>query len=117
MPASGSAAGRIAPWVVTGAGVAAVGAGLVLGAVAKSKRDDAAAEPVQQTAATQHDEATATARGATITIVAGSVVTAVGIVWLVVRALESNANASRARSPLSRSSGLALSRVAPGFTF
>ena len=116
-PASGSAAGRTAPWVVTGAGVAAVGAGLVLGAVAKSKRDDAAAEPVQQTAATKHDEATSMARGATITIVAGSVVTAVGIVWLVVRALESNANASRASSPPLRSSGHALSRVAPGFTF
>jgi tetratricopeptide (TPR) repeat protein len=112
----GSSAGSIAPWVVTATGVAALGTGVVLGVLAKNGHDDAVDEPVQQTAASKQDDARSLARGATITLVAGSVVTAVGLVWLLVRALQASGEPARAGAT-HRTGGLSLSRTAPGFTF
>ncbi len=76
----------IVPWIIAGAGVAAIGTGLVLGAIAQSKHDDAVAEPSQQAAAGMQDDAEGYARASTITIVAGAIVAALGAGWIVLRA-------------------------------
>jgi tetratricopeptide (TPR) repeat protein len=81
----------IVPWVVAGAGVAALGTGAVLGIVAKGKHDDAVADPVQASAADKQDTAEGLARAATVTLIAGAVVTAMGLAWLGVRAAQPKA--------------------------
>jgi len=76
----------VVPWVVAGLGVAAVGTGLVLGAVAKGKHDDAKNEPVQTKAVDEQDSAESLSRAANVTLIAGAVVAAMGIAWLGIRA-------------------------------
>ncbi len=88
----------IVPWIVAGAGVAVIGGGLVLGAVAKGRHSDAVAEPRQAAAADAQRSAESLATGATVTIIAGSVVAAVGLAWLGVRALSSPSSPSPSAS-------------------
>lgn len=74
------------PWVVTGVGVAGLGAGVVLALVSRGRHDAAVREPVQTIAQDKQDEASSLATGATIAFVAGGVVTAAGLTWLGLRA-------------------------------
>jgi tetratricopeptide (TPR) repeat protein len=77
----------VVPWVVTGAGIVGVGAGVVLGLVAESRHRAAVDEPGQAVARHKQDQAETFATGATIAFVAGAAVTAVGVGWLTVRVL------------------------------
>lgn len=67
------------PWVVAGTGLAGVVVGAVLGGVAQREHDRAVDEPVHRVALERQDDATALATGATIGLVTGGVVAAVGI--------------------------------------
>jgi hypothetical protein len=67
--------------VVTGVGVATVGAGLFVGIQAKNKRDDAQATKVSKDAAEQYDSAKSLATTANVLLIAGTVVTAGGVTW------------------------------------
>ncbi len=60
-------------WVVMGVGLAGVAVGGVLGAMASSKHDEAAAEPVQVDAVARQDEAEGMAIGANIAFAVGGV--------------------------------------------
>lgn len=71
------------PWVVAGVGVAAVGAGAVFGLQAQSTRQDAEDEPVQRKAAETFRDAEDLAGIANVFLIAGAVVTAGGITWIV----------------------------------
>lgn len=86
------------PWIVAGAGVAALGTGIVLGNVARARHDDAVGTRVQADAARKQDQAETLGRAATITIVAGAVVAACGVAWAVIRAMQSP-SAARAAPP------------------
>lgn len=77
-PASGPGA---LPWVVTGLGVAGVGAGAVLGVLASGKHDDANDAASQQGAADLADEADGLAAGANIAFAAGGAVAVAGLLW------------------------------------
>ena len=78
---------RIAlPWVVTGVGLAGLGAGVVLGLVSRGKHDAAVREPVQTAAQRKQDSASALATGATVAFIAGGVVAGAGLTWLGIRA-------------------------------
>ena len=79
------------PWIVLGVGAAALGTGAVLGIVAKGKHDDAVADPVQATAVEKQDSAEGLARAATVTLIAGAVISAMGLAWLGVRAARPSA--------------------------
>jgi tetratricopeptide (TPR) repeat protein len=72
------------PWAIAGVGAAGVVVGGVLGAVAKSREEDALAEPVQLTAAELRDEAEGFALGANIGLVAGGALLAAGLTWGIV---------------------------------
>jgi tetratricopeptide (TPR) repeat protein len=87
------------PWIVAGAGVAAIGTGIVLGNVARSKHDDAVAERAQADAAAKQDRAESLGRAATITIIGGGVVAALGIAWIAVRAMQSPTSARARPAP------------------
>lgn len=76
----------VAPWVVTGVGLAGIGAGVALGLVANARHDDAAREPAQAAAQDEQDAAESFATGATIAFVAGGALAAVGLTWLGIRA-------------------------------
>jgi tetratricopeptide (TPR) repeat protein len=93
----------VLPWVLAGVGVAALGTGVVLGVVARGMHDEAVAEPQQRAAAETQNDAEDLALVSTVTMIAGAVVAAVGIAWLVVRSTR----------PPSRSSSSSLSRSAP----
>src|SRR5262249_45526764 len=71
----------VAPWVVTGVGVAAVGAGVVFGLLASSKHDAATTEPVQTTANAEQSQAKTFATIADVSIIAGGAIAAGGLVW------------------------------------
>jgi tetratricopeptide (TPR) repeat protein len=79
------------PWVVMGVGVASLGTGAVLGLVAKGKHDDAVADPVQASAVETQNTADNLARAATVTLIAGAVISAMGLAWLGVRAARPSA--------------------------
>jgi tetratricopeptide (TPR) repeat protein len=74
------------PWIVMGVGAAALGTGAVLGVVASGKHDDAVAEPVQAFAVDKQNDAENFARAATVTLIAGTIISAMGLAWLGVRA-------------------------------
>ena len=80
-----SAVEVVAPWVITGVGVAGLGTGVVLALVSRGRHDAAVAEPVQTVAQGKQDDASTFATGATIAFIAGGVVTAAGLTWLGVR--------------------------------
>jgi tetratricopeptide (TPR) repeat protein len=79
------------PWIVMGVGVASLGTGAVLGILAKGKHDDAVSDPVQASAVDTQDTAEGLARAATVTLIAGAVVSAMGLAWLGVRAARPSA--------------------------
>lgn len=87
----------VVPWVVVGTGLAVLGGGLVVGAVASSKHDAAVAEARQAAAADLQSSAETLATASTITIVAGGVITAAGLAWLGVRAFAATPAPSSAR--------------------
>lgn len=68
------------PWVVAGAGVLGVGAGVVLGVLAKGKHADAVSEPVQADAVDLQDSAEGLALGANVAFIAGGTVALLGVV-------------------------------------
>lgn len=80
-PAKSSKGPGVLPWVVTGVGVAAVGAGLFVGLQAKSKRDDAQDNPVSADAQDEYDSAKSMATTANVLLIAGTVVAAGGVTW------------------------------------
>jgi hypothetical protein len=86
-PAPTAASPPILPWVVAGVGVAGLGAGIALGLVADSGHRSAVDEPGQAAAQRKQDRAETMATGATIALVAGAAIAAVGVGWLTVRAL------------------------------
>ena len=81
-PAASSGAGPW-PWVVTGVGVAALGAGAIFGLQANGKRTDAEDEPVQRNAAETFRDAESLASTANVFFIAGAVITAGGVTWLI----------------------------------
>ena len=72
------------PWVVAGVGVAGIGAGLYLGLRAQSVRDDAQAQPVQSQAADEYSRAETLASTANVFLIAGGVLAAGGVTWLII---------------------------------
>jgi len=87
----------IVPWVVAGAGLAGVATGVVLGAFANGRHDDAVAERSQARAAEKQDAAESLASAATVTLIAGGIVAAVGLAWLGLDALARPRSSSLAR--------------------
>jgi tetratricopeptide (TPR) repeat protein len=77
----------IVPWVVAGVGVVGLGAGVGLGLAAQARHRSAEAEPGQADAQRKQDGAESLATGATIALIAGGAVAAIGLGWLSVRLL------------------------------
>lgn len=75
------------PWVLVGAGGAGLGAGLVVGVVAKSERDNAAADPVHETTLDTMARAESMATAANVLFAAGGGLVVTGAIWLIVDAL------------------------------
>jgi tetratricopeptide (TPR) repeat protein len=74
------------PWTIFAAGAAATGVGVALGLAARGE-EDAAADDATQVGALEHfDRAEGLATAANVTLVAGGVLAAGGLVWLLVRA-------------------------------
>lgn len=91
----------LVPWFVAGAGVAAVATGIVFGALADGRHGEAADEPVQAIASDKQESAESLATAATVTIVVGAVVAAVGLSWLGARAATSGSvSTGGRRAPL-----------------
>lgn len=84
------------PWIVVGVGAASLAAGGVLGILANAKHDDAVADPVQASAVEKQDSAEGLARAATVTLIAGGVIAAMGLAWLGIRAARPSLTSSRA---------------------
>jgi tetratricopeptide (TPR) repeat protein len=76
----------VVPWVITGVGIAGVGAGVALAIVASIRHDDAVNEAAQRPAQEKQDQAETFATGATIAFITGGVVAAGGLTWLGIRA-------------------------------
>jgi tetratricopeptide (TPR) repeat protein len=79
----GGGGAPVLPLAVTGIGVVTLGAGVVVGVLARGRHDDAVAETQQARAADEQTQAKHLATAATIALVAGGVVTAVGVAWTV----------------------------------
>ncbi|HEY6461639.1 MAG TPA: tetratricopeptide repeat protein [Polyangiaceae bacterium] len=75
------------PWIIGGTGVAALGAGIVLGAVSHGKYEDAVGDAYRGPAESDYRTAQSFATGANVAFVAGGVLTAASVVWLVVERL------------------------------
>lgn len=84
------------PWIVVGVGAASLATGGVLGILANGKHDDAVADPVQASAVEKQDSAEGLARAATVTLIAGGVIAAMGLAWLGIRAARPSVTSSRA---------------------
>lgn len=69
------------PWVVTGVGLAGVGAGAALWLLALDARDSAEVEPEQREAFRLHSRAESLAVGATASMIAGGALALVGFGW------------------------------------
>lgn len=69
------------PWIVAGLGVAVVGSGAVLGALARGRNNDAIAAPLQTDAAALADEAQGLATAANVSFAVGGAVVAGGLLW------------------------------------
>lgn len=95
-----SGRGAVIPWVLGGAGVVAAGVGVVFTIVARSRYDDALAEPVQSTAADKYDGAKRDRLVSDVGFVAGGVLLVTAGVWLIVRATAPKTTALGARPGL-----------------
>ena len=78
----------LAPWIVAGVGVSGLGAGAVMGLLARDRHADAEDAPSQAEAAELQSDATSFARLANVFAIGGAVVTAAGVVWLVIASRE-----------------------------
>ena len=72
------------PWVTLGTGVAALGAGGLLGVVAEGKHHDATEDPSATSAGSKQSSAQSLATAADICFVAGGVLAAGAVVWALV---------------------------------
>jgi hypothetical protein len=83
------------PWIVLGIGAASLGTGTVLGIMADGKHDDAVADPIHASAVDKQDSAESLARAATVTLIAGAIISAIGLAWLGVRAARPSTTSRR----------------------
>jgi tetratricopeptide (TPR) repeat protein len=90
----------LAPWVVGGVGLAALGTGAAFGVLSRSRYDDAKAEPGQAKAADLYDGAKHDAVIANVALISGAVLVAAAGVWLVVRASGTSLGSARTARPL-----------------
>jgi tetratricopeptide (TPR) repeat protein len=74
------------PWIVGGVGVAALGTGVVFGLMARSRYDDASADPQQTSAAARYDGAKHDAVIANVAFVTGAILVVGAGIWLALRA-------------------------------
>jgi len=72
------------PWIIAGAGVAALGVGAFFGLQAQSEHDDAVAQPVQLDASRAQDSAESSALIANVCFITGGVLVATGVTWGIV---------------------------------
>lgn len=72
------------PYVVAGVGAVGLVTGAIVGSLALSKKDDAVAEPVQQTSMDLKDSADGLATTSTVFFVLGGVLVAAGVAWWIV---------------------------------
>jgi tetratricopeptide (TPR) repeat protein len=98
-PAPASDPVAVVPWVVGGAGVLAAGVGVVFAVMARSRYDDALAEPVQSTSADKYDGAKRDSVVSNVGFVAGGVLLVTAGVWLILRATAPSAAAARGLRP------------------
>ena len=103
-----------APWVVAGVGVVGVGAGLVLGALARGRHEDALNEAGALPALELQAQAEAWATGATVALIVGGVVTAGGTIWGILDLTSQKRSAPAASSPRVRVGLAGLSVVIQG---
>ncbi|HEY1957582.1 MAG TPA: hypothetical protein VGH28_18310 [Polyangiaceae bacterium] len=97
------------PWVVTGAGLAGVGAGVVFAVVAQNNYNTSVTDPFLSSSQQEYRNATTFGTGATIAFIAGGVVAGAGIIWKIVEA------ATSSRSTISVGVGPASVRIAGTF--
>jgi len=83
------------PWVVTGVGVATIGAGFFVGIQAKSKRDEAQDNPVNRDANSDFEDAKSLAKTANTLIIAGAIITAGGVTWAILGSKKKKAETSK----------------------
>ena len=70
------------PWVIGAAGLVVVGVGTTFGLLSRGSADDAAPEPVMVTAVSLHEDARTYATVANVAFVAGGLLAAGGLTWL-----------------------------------
>jgi hypothetical protein len=79
------------PWIVSGVGLAALGAGGAFGAVALSRNAEADDAPEQTEAWSRYEGARDLATAANVCFVAGGVVLAAGVLWVILSGGSSDA--------------------------
>jgi hypothetical protein len=80
------------PWIVAGAGVVGVGAGVVLGVLSHGHYVDARDEPLRTPAETEYSSAQSFATGANVAFIVGGVLAAAGLAWGLVDVLGKRAH-------------------------
>ena len=73
----------VLPWMVVGAGAVVLGAGGVFGLIARSKESAARREPIQVASTAEISEAETMATTANVLYVAGGLIAAGGVAWLI----------------------------------
>ena len=82
--APANATPSVVPFVVAGLGLATIGAGAIVGLMARGAHSDAEADPSAEGARKSQESAESLALAANICLVAGAVFTAAGVVWTVI---------------------------------
>lgn len=72
---------RALPWILTGAGAGGIGAGVILGVLARSAHDDAVADPDADSARGKQSRASSLALGANVVFIASGALVLTGVVW------------------------------------
>jgi tetratricopeptide (TPR) repeat protein len=73
----------VAPWIVSGIGVAGIGTGVAFGLLSRGKHSDAVSDPTYAGADHAQSQARTFATVANVCLVSGAVVLVAGIVWYV----------------------------------
>ena len=94
------------PPIVTAAGAVGVGIGAALALVARGRHDDAVKDPTQRGAMDKQASAESLMGAANVTLIAGGVIAAAGVVWWIV-----DARADRSAPPRAPAAAL---RIGPG---
>jgi hypothetical protein len=94
--------------IVSAVGGAGLVTGLALGLVANGKHDAAVTEPDVKNAASLQDEAKVFGTAATVSLIAGGVLTAAGLVWLGVELLRPTPTSPTRAALVATVRGLAL---------